>query len=151
MARLTEIPEGEREMLQRLPLPSFDTTPFVKGQPLSERRVSILSTAALQKRDDRIFYRGEASYDEKTIAENVDQSWVWRNVFVADTDAEAEALGVPYFREMRVYLSENRQRMNTPEELAAQTRSITGAARDSVDHGLIFGSPETVCEKLAPL
>ncbi len=93
----------------------------------------------------------EAGYDEKTIAENTAQSWVWRNVFVADTDAEAEALGVPYFREMRVYLSENRQRMNTAEELAAQTRSIAGAARDTVDHGLIFGSPETVCEKLAPL
>ncbi len=93
----------------------------------------------------------EAGYDEKTIAENMAQSWVWRNVFVADTDAEAEALGVPYFREMRVYLSENRQRMNTAEELAAQTRSIAGAARDTADHGLIFGSPETVCEKLAPL
>ena len=62
MARLTEIPKGEREMLESLPLPSFDATPFVKGKPLSQRRVSILSTAALQKREDRIFYRGEASY-----------------------------------------------------------------------------------------
>ena len=62
MAILEDIPEGEREMLQSLPLPSFDTTPFVKGKPLSQRRVSILSTAALQKRDDKVFFRGEASY-----------------------------------------------------------------------------------------
>jgi len=57
MARLEDIPEGEREMLKALPLPSFDTTPFVKGNSLSQRRVSILSTAALQKRTDKVFYR----------------------------------------------------------------------------------------------
>ncbi len=62
MARLEDIPEGEREMLKGLPLPSFDTTPFVKGKPISQRRVSIISTAALQKRDDKVFYRGEAGY-----------------------------------------------------------------------------------------
>ncbi len=62
MARLEDIPEGEREMLKRLPLPSFDTMPFVKGKPISQRRVSIVSTAALQKRDDKVFDRGEAGY-----------------------------------------------------------------------------------------
>ena len=62
MARLEDIPQGERDMLKALPLPSFDTTPFVKGKPISQRRVSILSTAALQKRNDKIFYRGETSY-----------------------------------------------------------------------------------------
>ncbi len=41
--------------------------------------------------------------------------------------------------------------MNTAEELAAQTSAVSGAARDSVEHGLIYGSPETVCEKLEPL
>jgi alkanesulfonate monooxygenase SsuD/methylene tetrahydromethanopterin reductase-like flavin-dependent oxidoreductase (luciferase family) len=93
----------------------------------------------------------EAGYDEKAIAQNVAQSWVWRNVFVGDTDAEAEAIGVPYFRAMRAYLAENRQRMNTPQELAAQTAAVNGAARDTLDHGLIYGSPDTVCEKLEPL
>ena len=62
MARLKDIPAGEREMLMNLPLPSFDSTPFVKGRPLSERRVAILSTAALQTRSDRTFARGDASY-----------------------------------------------------------------------------------------
>jgi len=62
MARLQDIPEGERNMLKRLPLPSFETTPFVTGKPLTERRVAIISTAALQKRNDKIFHKGEASY-----------------------------------------------------------------------------------------
>jgi len=67
---------------------------------------------------------------------------------VADTDAEAEAVGPPYFREMRSYLQTNRDRMNTAAELEAQASRITGSARDSLEHGLIVGSPETVCERL---
>lgn len=90
----------------------------------------------------------EAGYDDEAIARNVADSWAWRNVFVADTDAEAEAIGVPCFREMRAYLSDNRRRFNTPGELAAQASAMQGAARDSVDQGLVYGSPETVCEKL---
>lgn len=62
MARMEDLPEGEREMLRRLDLPSFGSTPFVTGKPLSERRVSVISTAALQRRDDRVFANGEASY-----------------------------------------------------------------------------------------
>jgi D-proline reductase (dithiol) PrdB len=63
MARLEDIPAGEREMLKKLPLPQFDETPFVKlDKPLSECRVSLLSTAAIQKRDDKLFWRGAVDY-----------------------------------------------------------------------------------------
>jgi len=93
----------------------------------------------------------EAGHDDEAIARNVADSWVWRNIFVADTDAEAEAVGVPFFRDMRIYLQENRDRMNTASELKAQSSRITGSARDSLEHGLIFGSPETVCERLENL
>ena len=93
----------------------------------------------------------QAGYDEATIARSVADSWVWRNIFVADTDAEAEAIGVPHFRAMRAYLAENRTRMNTTEEQAAQATTVTGAARNSVEYGLIHGSPETVCERLDEL
>ena len=93
----------------------------------------------------------EAGYDDAAVARNVADSWVSRNIFVADTDAEAEAVGVPYFRAMRVYLNENRTRMNTSKERAAQSESLTGTARDSVDQGLICGSPETVSDRVAEL
>ncbi len=62
MARMEDLPEGEREMLRTIELPTFETTPFVRGAPLSKRRVAIVSTAALQKRDDKIFDIGENSY-----------------------------------------------------------------------------------------
>jgi D-proline reductase (dithiol) PrdB len=62
MARLEDIPEGEREMLKQFPLASFETTRFVKGKPRSQRRVSMMSTAALQRCDDKVFYKGEARY-----------------------------------------------------------------------------------------
>lgn len=93
----------------------------------------------------------ESGYDEETIQRNVADSWVWRNIFVAGTDAEAEAIGIPCFREMRAYLLAQRRQLNTAQEIAAQASVTQGAARDSVEHGLVCGSPETVCEKLAEL
>ena len=32
-----------------------------------------------------------------TVARNVEQCWVWRNVVVAETDAEAERIAIPAF------------------------------------------------------
>jgi len=93
----------------------------------------------------------EVGYKDEDIVRNVEDSWAWRNVFVAETDIEAEKMGIPYFRNMRAHLTENRTSMNTPKEIEAQSRAVTGAARDSVDHGLVFGSPDTVCQKLEAL
>ena len=89
--------------------------------------------------------------DQEAIDRNLADSWVWRNIFVADTDAEAEEIGIPCFREMRAYLADNRRRLNTAEEQALQAAAMQGAARDSVEHGLIHGSPEKVCQELQEL
>mgnify|MGYP001234381501 FL=1 len=90
----------------------------------------------------------EAGHSDETTARNMADSWVWRNIFVADTDAEAEKVGIPYFKEMRTYLQANRDKMNTTAELRAQATGAVGAARNSLAHGIIVGSPETVCERL---
>ncbi len=92
----------------------------------------------------------EAGYDAETIDRTVAQCWAWRNVVVADTDAEAEAIGVPAFLSMREHLNSTRRRLNTASEQAPMDASAR-AARDTVAQGLIYGSPATVCEKLAPL
>ena len=34
----------------------------------------------------------EQGMDDAAVARNVEQCWVWRNVFVAETDAEAERI-----------------------------------------------------------
>ena len=62
MARLEDIPEPTRTAVANLPCPSFDTAPFVNGPPLSERRVAIVSSAALIHRGDKPFPFGSGEY-----------------------------------------------------------------------------------------
>jgi alkanesulfonate monooxygenase SsuD/methylene tetrahydromethanopterin reductase-like flavin-dependent oxidoreductase (luciferase family) len=92
----------------------------------------------------------EAGYDEETISRTMDNCWAWRNIVVADTDAEAEAIGVPAFRRMREHLNNARRRLNAPSEQRPMGAG-SPAARDTVEHGLIYGAPATVCEQLADL
>jgi D-proline reductase (dithiol) PrdB len=62
MARLEDIPEPTRTGARDIPCPAFDTTPFVTGPKLSERRVAIVSSAALIHRGDRPFPFGSSEY-----------------------------------------------------------------------------------------
>jgi D-proline reductase (dithiol) PrdB len=55
MVRLESLNEEEREMLLGFPCPSFATSPWVTGPPLSQRRVALITTAGLHRRDDRPF------------------------------------------------------------------------------------------------
>jgi D-proline reductase (dithiol) PrdB len=62
MARLEDIPEPTRTAVANLPCPNFDTTPFVNGPPLSQRRVAIVSSAALIRRGEKPFPFGSGEY-----------------------------------------------------------------------------------------
>ena len=62
MVRLASIPEPMRGHLGNLPCPTFETAPFVDAPPASERRVAIVSTAGLHRRDDRPFGLGSDDY-----------------------------------------------------------------------------------------
>ena len=55
MPRLDQLPGSMGSHLATLPCPSFDTQPWVVGPPLNQRRIAIVSTAGLHKRDDRPF------------------------------------------------------------------------------------------------
>ena len=55
MPRLDALPEPERSFLAGLECPTFDDQPWVAGPPLAERRVAIISTAGLHRRDDAPF------------------------------------------------------------------------------------------------
>jgi len=55
MARLDRMPEPMRSHLANLPCPSFKENPWVQGPALEHRRVSIISTAGLHRRNDRPF------------------------------------------------------------------------------------------------
>jgi len=58
MARIEDIPQPTRDAVVNADCPSFDATPFVLGPPLSERRVAVVSSAALICRGDSPFHFG---------------------------------------------------------------------------------------------
>ncbi len=55
VARPEDIPQPTRDAVLNIPCPAFETTPFVSGPPLSQRRIAILTSAALIKRGDKPF------------------------------------------------------------------------------------------------
>lgn len=55
MARLEQVHPAMRSALLAMECPTFDTQPWVVGSPLALRRVAIVSTAGLHRRDDRPF------------------------------------------------------------------------------------------------
>jgi len=94
----------------------------------------------------------EAGFDEERIARNLEQCWVWRNVFVAETDAEAERFGVPAFQAMVESRAVLRNRIFRETGVRIEVpQSDLPLARASVEHGLIHGSPERVAEAIAEI
>ena len=63
--------------------------------------MNVQSMAVTRRRVD-LYRRAmqEAGYGEERIARTLAECWVWRNVFVAETNAEAERVGVLVFRAM---------------------------------------------------
>ena len=62
MARLTDLPPAQAKRYAELECPDFETTPWVKGPPLTERRVAIVSSAGLVVRGEKPFRGHDADY-----------------------------------------------------------------------------------------
>ena len=62
MVRLSDLPEISRQMMIDFDCPTMDTRPWVEGPALNERRIAIVTTAGLQRRDDPPFYLGTGDY-----------------------------------------------------------------------------------------
>jgi alkanesulfonate monooxygenase SsuD/methylene tetrahydromethanopterin reductase-like flavin-dependent oxidoreductase (luciferase family) len=90
--------------------------------------------------------------DEAAVARNTDACWAWRNVFVAETDAEAERIGFPAFHAMHEHRTAMRQRVYDEQGVSILPMPAPGevpAARRVLEHSLVCGSPATVIEKLS--
>ena len=55
MARLEKMPEPQRSHIAKTRLPTFDTRPWTDGPALNMRRIAVVSTAGLHRRDDLPF------------------------------------------------------------------------------------------------
>lgn len=62
MARMEAFDGSLRDALEGVACPTFEDPAWVSGPPLGERRVAILSTAALQERDGPAWNLGDADY-----------------------------------------------------------------------------------------
>ncbi|HUA52999.1 MAG TPA: LLM class flavin-dependent oxidoreductase [Candidatus Sulfotelmatobacter sp.] len=93
--------------------------------------------------------RETAGLDEAAVARTLDQCWVWRNVFVAATDEEAERVGVPAFVQMVEQRAAMRNRVYAEQgvRLRAEPADATPARADP-GHALIRGAPATVAAAL---
>jgi alkanesulfonate monooxygenase SsuD/methylene tetrahydromethanopterin reductase-like flavin-dependent oxidoreductase (luciferase family) len=154
-----------------LRLPRLRPRPFTQPHPVLIRAASGEASLVELGRQGRPFLMNVQSNDETArrvalwkqaaregghaaaIAKNLEQSWIWRNVFVAETDAEAERLGPPAFAAMQQHRAAMRERV-----LAEQGVAMPGhggghapAARTVAGHALLCGSPATVAERLADI
>ena len=62
MARIDDIPQPTREHIIALDIPAPAERPFVTGRPLRERRVAMVSSAALHDRRELPFMHGSAEF-----------------------------------------------------------------------------------------
>ena len=62
MVRLSDLPEIDARHLLDKECPPFDSEPWVTGPPLAERRVAIVTSAGLHRRDDRSFDIQDTGY-----------------------------------------------------------------------------------------
>jgi alkanesulfonate monooxygenase SsuD/methylene tetrahydromethanopterin reductase-like flavin-dependent oxidoreductase (luciferase family) len=88
-----------------------------------------------------------AGLDEASVAARADECWVWRNVYVAETDAEAERVAVPAFVGMHEHRVAMRNRVYAQQRASILPMPAEGAAppaHASVEHGLVYGSAATV-------
>jgi D-proline reductase (dithiol) PrdB len=62
MARLTDLPAAQAKRYTELECPDFDTTPWVWGPRLAQRRVAIVSSAGLVVKGEPPFRGRDADY-----------------------------------------------------------------------------------------
>ncbi len=91
-----------------------------------------------------------AGFDEAAIARNVAETWVWRNVFVAESDGEAERLARPAFETQAQFRQAMRRRVYEEEGVLLKPE-VAPAARNDPRHALLCGSPATVAEQIAEI
>jgi alkanesulfonate monooxygenase SsuD/methylene tetrahydromethanopterin reductase-like flavin-dependent oxidoreductase (luciferase family) len=93
-----------------------------------------------------------AGYGKAAVAANLKASWVWRNFYVAESDAESARIGIPAFETMTRARAELRDRVfaETGQRIAVPKGDLPGA-RTARGDGLIHGTPARVAEDVAAL
>ena len=90
-----------------------------------------------------------AGFNETQVEKALDETWVQKWVYIADSDQQAQEEALPAFQDERTHISEAREQFNPtdyPEPIPAPP---SGYSR--LEHSLIAGSPRCVAERFAEL
>ncbi len=98
----------------------------------------------------------ESGFDEPAIEANLDQTWVWREIHVAETDEQAFDEFLPAFHEAYVTMEGYRNRYNPPQytmdrQTAPIGRDMYGITPDPGANEVLVGGTRRVVEQLHQL
>ena len=127
MARLEDIPEPTRSVVVNIPCPTFETSPFIAGPKLSERRVAIVSSAALIHRGDKPFPFGSGEYRA------VPSTWATADILMSHVSINFDRAG--FQRDINVVFP-----IDPLRDLAAE--GVIGSVADT--HYTVMGSTDPV-------
>ena len=150
MVRLIDLEPHGRARIANLACATFDSTPWVTGPPVAERRLTMISTAGLAHRDDRPFPAGAKDY--RAIPADTDPS----DILMSHVSVNYDRTG--YLMDLNVVFPIERLNemaaageigsiseahysfmgATDPVDLAAATRELAGRLKaDKVDAALL--------------
>ena len=100
MVRMADLPATKREMMEQYEPAVFDTQPWVLGPPLSERTLTLISTAGLVMRGERPVTPRDARY--RVIAHRADAN----DILMSHVSVNFDRTG--FQRDLNVVLSRDR-------------------------------------------
>ena len=118
-----------------------------RGRPLLTGVDSVEDTAQRLKLYQETMF--EAGFDEPHVKWCMEETWVRRSVYVAESNEQALEEAVPAFQAERAHISEARQKLNPTEYVdpIPPPPSISSMP----EHYLLAGTPKYVAEKIAEL
>jgi D-proline reductase (dithiol) PrdB len=140
MARLEDIPEPTRTGVANIPCPAFDTTPFVAGPKLDQRRVAIVSSAALIHRGDKPFPFGSGEYRA------VPGSWDTKDILISHVSINFDRAG--YQRDINVVYPIDRLRDLAAEGTIASVADTHFTVMGSTDPAAMVESADGIAAAL---
>jgi len=126
---------GEASMLEQ----ASEGRPFLMNVQTNEE-----TARRLTRYQDTLRERG---FEENTVRECMAASWVWRNVFVAETNAEAERLAKPAFEAQIAFRHAMRDRIYAEQGVRMKSESRV-PARAQAGHAVLCGDPARVTEAI---
>ena len=97
-----------------------------------------------------------AGYSEEAVEQNVDRSWIWREMYLAETDDQALDEFLPGVERVMHHLNDMRQRWNPEDRPMPPNPPVTPRSayleepNPDVFESLL-GSPKRVAEQVAQL